>query len=207
MKHLLTILFIATALAATSQTVTFDTVYFQTVNGILYQISRVEYDDGSYNENKASTTKEQVLDIYAGQIETDAANIATAGRLYLNTAKFFNNALRTHNTLNTALQVAPLRALQIKYEEPFIDTATTTVWQLQTEQSTTAVTFSKSGTGQLLIKVGSDANRVVVLAGQLLRIQNYPATGQLTYLLQVRPNVWQDIAGEVVLRRVNLARQ
>lgn len=207
MKKLISLLLLGFAFQAAAQTVTFDTVYFQTVNGILYQISRVEYDDGSYNENKSSTTSEQVLNIYAGQIETDAANIATAGRLYLSTAKFFNNALRTHNTLNTALQVAPLRALQLKYEEPFIETATTTVWQLQTEQSTTAVTFNKSGTGQLLIKVGSDANRVVVLAGQLLRIQNYPATGKLTYLLQVRPNVWQDISGEVVLRRVNLTRQ
>lgn len=207
MKQLISLLLLVFAVEVTAQTVTFDTVYFETVNGILYQISRVEYDDGSYNESKSSTTKEQVLDIYAGQIETDAANIATAGRLYLNTAKFFNNALRTHNTLNTALQIAPLRALQLKYEEPFTTSVTSTTWQLQTEQSTQTATFTKSGTGQLVVKFGSDANRVVVLAGQLLRIQNYPASGQLTYLLQVRPNVWQDIAGEVVLRRVNLANR
>jgi hypothetical protein len=198
MKHVIFLLLAATT--ATAQTITFDTLYYQQVGDKLFQIAITEYDDGSRTEYRSATTKEQVLQVYARQIETDGINIANAGKDYLQATLVMNTAVRLNNILNASLSVRPIMEIQAKYESPFLDTATTTVWQINGQ----AVTFAKTQTGQLTYKVGSDNAKVVVLIGQLLRLNNYPTQGQNQILFQVRPNIWQDIAGNFTLRRVNL---
>jgi hypothetical protein len=198
MKHVIILLLAATT--ATAQTITFDTLYYQQVGDKLFQIAITEYDDGSRTEYRSATTKEQVLQVYARQIETDGINIANAGKDYLQATLVMNTAVRLNNILNASLSVRPIMEIQAKYESPFLDTATTTVWQINGQ----AVTFAKTQTGQLTYKVGSDNAKVVVLIGQLLRLNNYPTQGQNQILFQVRPNIWQDISGNFTLRRVNL---
>jgi hypothetical protein len=198
MKHVIFLLLAATT--ATAQTITFDTLYYQQVGDKLFQIAITEYDDGSRTEYRSATTKEQVLQVYARQIETDGINIANAGKDYLQATLVMNTAVRLNNILNASLSVRPIMEIQAKYESPFLETATTTVWQINGQ----AVTFAKTQTGPLTYKVGSDNAKVVVLIGQLLRLNNYPTQGQNQILFQVRPNIWQDIAGNFTLRRVNL---
>jgi hypothetical protein len=198
MKHVIFLLLAATT--ATAQTITFDTLYYQQVGDKLFQIAITEYDDGSRTEYRSATTKEQVLQVYARQIETDGINIANAGKDYLQATLVMNTAVRLNNILNASLGVRPIMEIQAKYESPFLETATTTVWQINGQ----AVTFAKTQTGQLTYKVGSDNAKVVVLIGQLLRLNNYPTQGQNQILFQVRQNIWQDIAGNFTLRRVNL---
>ena len=107
MKLSISILFIALAFTLTAQEVTFDTVYFEQSGDVLYRVSRIEYDNGSYYQSKEAATKEQVLSIYAGTIETDMANLAEAARRLQGTGQLFGKAVRLNNSLTTSLQVSP----------------------------------------------------------------------------------------------------
>ena len=202
MKLSISILFIALAFTLTAQEVTFDTVYFEQTGDVLYRVSRIEYDNGSYYQSKEAATKEQVLSIYAGTIETDMANLADAARRLQGTPRLFGKAVRLNNSLTTSLQVSPLRELQLKYETPFTTTASTTVWRLSDGQRIADVTFSKNSAGFLIAKVGTDSNRSVILAGQVMRFNNYPTQREVTYFYQIRDNLWRTVDASVELRLV-----
>ena len=202
MKLSISILFIALAFGLTAQEVTFDTVYFEQTGDVLYRVSRIEYDNGSYYQSKEAATKEQVLSIYAGTIETDMANLAEAARRLQGTGQLFGKAVRLNNSLTTSLQVSPLRELQLKYETPFTTTASTTVWRLSDGERIADVNFFKNAAGFLIAKVGTDSNRSVILAGQVMRFNNYPTQGQVTYFYQIRDNLWRTVDASVELRLV-----
>ena len=202
MKLSISILFIALAFTLTAQEVTFDTVYFEQTGDVLYRVSRIEYDNGSYYQSKEAATKEQVLSIYAGTIETDMANLAAAARRLQGTGQLFGKAVRLNNSLTTSLQVSPLRELQLKYETPFTTTASTTVWRLNDGERIADVSFFKNAAGFLIAKVGTDSNRSVILAGQVMRFNNYPTQGEVTYFYQIRENLWRTVDASVELRLV-----
>ena len=202
MKLSISILFIALAFTLAAQEVTFDTVYFEQTGDVLYRVSRIEYDNGSYYQSKEAATKEQVLSIYAGTIEADMANLAEAARRLQGTGQLFGKAVRLNNSLTTSLQVSPLRELQLKYETPFVNTASTTVWRLNTNERIADVTFTKNAQGFLIAKVGTDANRTVILAGQVMRFNNYPSQGLVTFFYQIRENLWRTVDGDVEIRLV-----
>ena len=190
-----------------AQEIVFDTVYFQQQGEVLYRVSRVEYDNGSYYESKEAATKEQVLSIYAGTIETDMANLAEAARRAQGTQVLFNKAVRLNNSLNTSLQVSPLRELQLKYETPFTTSVTSTVWRLSDGERIADVTFTKNASGFLIAKVGTDANRTVVLAGQVMRLNNYPAQGQVEFFYFIRDGLWRTLENTAELRLVRTAEK
>ena len=190
------------ATAANGQEVVYDTVYFEDTGEKLFRVTKVEYDNGSYFISKEAATKEQVLSIYAGNIETDMANLAEAARRVNATQVLFNKSVRLNNSLNSSLQVSPLRELQLKYETPFTATATTTVWRLNDGQRIADVTFSKNAAGFLIAKIGADANRTVILAGQVMRVNNYPAQGQVEFFYRIRDNLWQTVDGKISIRLV-----
>ena len=201
MKYIIIFLFFATT--ATAQTVTFDTLYFERVNGQLYQITRTEFDNGSYSQTRYAADSLGVLRVYADEIEREGNALAESARAAIRLPKFVNESIRRNNILNSAIGVRPIIEIQTRYESQFLQTATTTVWQLG-EQT---VTFAKTGTGQLTYKVGSDAVKPAILLGQVMRLNNFPETGQTTVLFQLRPNVWQDIDGVYQLRRVNAQKR
>ena len=210
LRFIISIIIAASLLAAcavTAQEVTFDTVYFEQSGDVLYRVSRIEYDNGSYYESKEAATKEQVLSIYAGNIESDMANLAEAARRVQGTGVLFGKAVRLNNSLNTSLQVSPLRELQLKYETPFTTTASTTVWRLSDGERIADVTFTKNAQGFLIAKVGTDANRTVILAGQVMRFNNYPSQGLVTFFYQIRDNLWRTIDADVEIRLVRAAER
>lgn len=202
MKNLISLFLLSFASSLQAQEIVFDTVYFQQQGEVLYRVSRVEYDNGSYYESKEAATKEQVLSIYAGTIETDMANLAESARRAQATQVLFNKAVRLNNSLNTSLQVSPLRELQLKYESPFTTSVTSTVWRLNDGERIADVTFTKNASGFLIAKVGTDANRTVVLAGQVLRLNNYPSQGQVEFFYFIRDGLWRNLYGSVELRLV-----
>ena len=95
-----------------------------------------------------------------------------------------------------------MRELQLKYETPFTTTASTTVWRLSDGERIANVTFSKNSAGFLIAKVGTDSNRSVILAGQVMRFNNYPTQGEVTYFYQIRENLWRTVDASVELRLV-----
>jgi hypothetical protein len=201
MKYSIIFLFFAST--ATAQTVTFDTLYFERVNGQLYQITRTEFDNGSYSQTRYAADSLGVLRVYADEIEREGNALAESARSAVRLPQFVVESIRRQNILNSAIGVRPIIEIQTRHESLFLETSTSTVWQLN-EQT---VTFGKTGTGQLTYKVGSDAVKPAILLGQVMRLNNYPATGQTVVLFQLRPNVWQDIDGAYFLRRVNAQRR
>lgn len=202
LKFAIFALFLLGFFTGTAQEITYDTVYFEQSGEQLYRVTRIEYSNGSFYLSKEAATKEQILDVYAGSIETDMANLAEAARVALSTQVVFNKSVRLNNSLNTSLQVSPLRELQLKYESPFVNTASTTVWRLNTNERIADVTFTKNATGFLIAKVGADANRTVVLAGQVMRFNNYPTQGAVTFFYKIRDGLWRTLDGNIDIRLV-----
>ena len=135
------------------------------------------------------------------------ANLAEAARRLQGTGQLFGKAVRLNNSLTASLQVSPLRELQLKYETPFTTTASTTVWRLSDGERIADVTFTKNTQGFLIAKVGTDANRTVILAGQVMRFNNYPSQGLVTFFYQIRDNLWRTIDADVEIRLVRAAER
>ena len=206
MKYSIIFLFFATT--ATAQTITFDTLYFERVNGQLFQITRTEFDNGSYSQTRYAADSAEVLKLYANEIEREAAKLAEAARQTVTIPAFSAQSIRRNNILNTQIGARPIIEIQSRYEGQFLETASNTVWQLRSPDNTVEqVTFSKTATGQLIYKVGETPNKPAILFGQIMRLNNYPQSGQTLFLFQLRDRVWQDIDGEYLLRLVNPQRR
>jgi hypothetical protein len=201
MRYLIPFLFLATT--ATAQTITFDTLYFERVNGLMFQVTRTEFDQTRYAADSAA-----VLRVYADEIEREAAKLAEAARQTVTIPAFSAQSIRRNNILNTQIGARPIIDIQNRYEGQFLETASNTVWQLRSpDNSVDEVVFSKTATGQLIYKVGEEPNKPAILFGQIMRLNNYPQSGQTLFLFQLRDRVWQDIDGEYLLRLVNPQRR
>ncbi len=209
MKQFIIVAFtLSTFITSYAQTVVQDTIYFETVNDVLYQVSRVQYDNGSYSESRIVTTKENVLREYSQAIENDAAKYANAGRIYLTSKSFVRQAIKIEKMLEDALGLSPFDLLQSNYESMFLETASSTVWQVVDNGTTKEATFSKNpNTNQLRIKVGTDSFRPVIILGQTIVVRSYPATGQDLVLFMINNRVFKDVDDNVTLRRINPERR
>ena len=201
-------LFALACISATAQTITFDTLYFERVDGQLFQITRTEFDNGSYSQTRYAADSAAVLKLYANEIEREAAKLAEAARQTVTIPAFSAQSIRRNNILNTQIGARPIIEIQSRYEGQFLETASNTVWQLRSpDNSVEEVVFSKTATGQLIYKVGEEPNKPAILFGQIMRLNNYPQSGQTLFLFQLRDRVWQDIDGEYLLRLVNPQRR
>lgn len=214
MKYLSIIVFLFITCLSNAQTVTSDTLYFKEVNGVLYQITRTEYDNGSYSESRTATTKQDVSNQYSLAIENDAAKYAEAVRMYFNTKRFYRQALRFNNSLETSLSVSPFDTLQAKYQPVFLNTASETTWKLFTldvdgkTTKETDVTFGvHPTTGKLRVRIGADAFRPLDVMGQMFVLRNFPETGTNTPFFFVRGTTWEDITETYEFRVVRLNRR
>lgn len=206
MRYLIPFLFLGTT--ATAQTITFDTLYFERVNGLMFQVTRTEFDNGSYSQTRYLADSLGILRVYTQEIENDAAKLAEAARQTVRIPQFVAQSIRRQQVLNDAIGVRPIADIQARYEGQFLETATTTVWQLTVNKGTPQdVVFGKTATGQLTFKIGEDAIKPAILLGQIMRFNSYPATGQALFLFQLSQNVWQDIDGNYLLRKVNPQRR
>lgn len=209
MKQILILIFtLGTFITTQAQNVVLDTVFFEMVDSTLYQITKVQFDDGSYSESRISTTKEEVLRQYSTAIENDGAKYANAGRIYITAKPFLAQAIKIEKMLNESLGLSPLGLLQTNYENLFMATSTSTTWELVDKGVTKQVVFSKHPTtGQLRVKVDSDAFRTVFILGQTMVVRNYPAQGDNLILFMINNRVFKDVENEVTLRNVNLQRR
>jgi hypothetical protein len=204
----LTILFLFAVFTASAQTITFDTLYFQQEEDKLFQITETRFEDGSYSVTKVATTTEDVLRFYSGDIERLGNQLAASARQTVTIPQYVVASIRRQNILNEAIGVRPIIDIQSKYENVFLDTVSTTIWQLTVNKGTPQdVVFGKTATGQLTFKIGEDAIKPAILLGQIMRFNSYPATGQALFLFQLSQNVWQDIDGNYILRKVNPQRR
>jgi hypothetical protein len=174
----------------------------------LFQVTRTEFDNGSYSQTRYAADSAAVLRLYADEIEREAAKLAEAARQTVTIPAFSAQSIRRNNILNTQIGARPIIDIQNRYEGQFLETASNTVWQLRSpDNSVQEVVFSKTATGQLIYKAGEDANKPAILFGQIMRLNNYPQSGQTSFLFQLRDRVWQDIDGEYLLRLINPQRR
>jgi len=208
MKQFIIIAFtLSTFITSYAQTVIQDTVYFETVDDVLYQVSRVQYNNGSYSESRIVTVKENVLREYSQAIENDAAKYANAGRIYITVKSFVRQAIKIEKMLGESLGLSPLTLLQATYEPIFLETASSTVWQVVDNGTTKEATFSKNpNTNQLRVKIGTDPFRQVIVLGQSIIVRNYPVVNEDLILFMINNRVFKSIDDNITLRNANVKK-
>lgn len=196
MKYALFILLFSASLSA--QEITKDTSWLTNAAGIFYNVARVEYDNGAYSESSTVVGDTlAVVSLYANQISNSAQQFASAAVIAMR-AQAETSRLAKFDTLATArLLRSPLTAVMASYEREFL----TGSWVVISGGTTTAVTFPRLSTNQRirLLPAGNTA-RTLLLFGNMLRIVNYPITGNNT-LFKVRDGRWENLTRTIILRR------
>lgn len=199
MKNFLFFFCLLLCTEAAAQEVTKDTSWI-VANGIgkFYQITRVEYDNGSYAETAALIGDTlAMVSLYANQISSAAQQYSSAAIVAMR-AQGATATLAKLDTIMTArLLRSPLTAVMASFEREFL----AGTWAIIYNGTTTAVTFPRLSTNQRirLLPAGSTA-RTMLLFGTMLRIVNYPVSGNNT-LFQVRAGRWENLSRTIVLRR------
>ena len=181
-----------------------DTTYFTTIDGQLFQTSRIVYEDGTYTESRILTDTLRVVTITARKIEAQAQRFAEYAEMYQPYRQMFNKAIALDKTIKEQLGESPIAQLQSSYELPFTDTLAT--WVFRTGGQDTPAVFTKTLAGALRVTIGNDAWRQVVILGDMLRIANYPEQGAPAYFYRVGPAVWRDVTTTYAIVRTELRR-
>jgi hypothetical protein len=193
-----------------SQNVVSDTLYFETIDSITYQISQTVYDNGSSNSSRIKVTKEDVLNYYARSIEGESVRMAQFARVYNNVDVLFARAISLNNIISDYFDFSPVIFIQNSYEKPFFETASSTVWQLETPNSTSTIEFGKTESGQLFIKILGDdnknettVNKLSILIGEIMGIINIDEENNLIYLYKMNDYYWTTIDRRYSIKRIS----
>jgi hypothetical protein len=179
-----------------------DTTYFTTVNGQLFQTSRVVYEDGTYTESRILTDTARVVTITARKIEGQAQTFSEYAKSYAPYREVFRKAIAQDASIRSQLGQSPLGNLQEVHSIPFTDTLST--WAYQKDGVQTPVTFTVTSTGVFRVKIGNETLRTVVILGDILRIANLDGGWQ--YLVKLRDGRWSDVTGTYQLVRTQLRK-
>jgi hypothetical protein len=179
-----------------------DTTYFTTVNGQLFQTSRVVYEDGTYTESRILTDTARVVTITARKIEGQAVRYAEYAEQYSTYRQMFNRAIALDAAIRAQLGRSPIALIQASAKLPLMDTLAT--WVGRTASGDVAALFTETQAGALRVKFGNDDTRQVVILGDMMRIANYPTQGNPTFFYKVSEGRWQDVTGTFGIVRTGL---
>ena len=194
MKHTITIALLLFAYFATAQDATLDTTYFSTVNGVLFAIERVEYADGSYNERRYPTDTTRVVNTTNQNTLNQMSEFVAIAKRWQNVRRLTSLEVRKGDAIRAAIGINPREVLIDGYASETIDTSYT--WQAVTATSTRNCTFTKAAsTKDLRFNDGTGVRNFFVL-GEIARVVNWPASGNITIVYKASPTLWQDIRGE-----------
>jgi hypothetical protein len=196
MKNTIIAALMLLTMSATAQTITSDTTFFTVQNGTLFQTTRTVYDNGGYFETSNPTDTMRVANIAAAKIRGRAEEVNKAYRtLYDNRSMFFQ-VIKQDAEITQGIGISPLNLVR-QSADVFSDTLAT--WAFES-------TFTVTNAGVLRIKIGSDANRNMVLLGTVLRINNLPASGSNVTFYRINERLWVNLDGTQRLVRTSLRR-
>lgn len=196
MKNLLFILLFPAFL--TAQEVTRDTSYLTNSGGNFFNVNRVEYDNGAYSETSTLVGDTlAVLSLYANKISNEANQYAAAAVIAMRAQSATATLAKLDTSMTARLARSPITSIMSSYEREFL----TGSWEIVYNRTTTAVTFPRLSTNQRirLLPSGGTA-RTLLIFGNMLRIVNYPVTGNNT-LFKVKEGRWENLTRTIVLKK------
>jgi len=203
MKNTIIAAIMLLTMSATAQTIS-DTTFFTVQNGTLFQTTRTVYDNGGYFETSNPTDTMRVANIAAAKIRGRAEEVNKAYRtLYDNRSMFFQ-VIKQDAEITQGIGISPLNLVR-QSADVFSDTLAT--WAFESGTAQTPCTFTVTNAGVLRIKIGSDANRNMVLLGTVLRINNLPASGSNVTFYRINERLWVSLDGTQRLVRTSLRQR
>ena len=202
---ILTLLFLC-SLSAYTQTVTLDTTYIVNQGGVFFELSRIEYTNGSYSEKKdflGDTVT--IFNRYVAKVEGEANEIAAAAATAYRMRQKTSDWAKLDTITTARLLRSPITAIADSYEKEFL----TGNWQIEFSGTSTAATFPRlSSNKRIRLQPATGGTpRTMLLYAKVLRIVNYPFSG-VNILFQLREGYWINLefgntAQRIVLRRVS----
>ena len=202
---ILTLLFLC-SLSAFTQTVTLDTTYIVNQGGVFFELSRIEYTNGSYSEKKdflGDTVT--IFNRYVAKVEGEANEIAAAAATAYRMRQKTSDWAKLDTITTARLLRSPITAIADSYEKEFL----TGNWQIEFSGTSTAATFPRlSSNKRIRLQPATGGTpRTMLLYAKVLRIVNYPFSG-VNILFQLREGYWINLefgntAQRIVLRRVS----
>ena len=200
MKQLIFILLFPPFFAG-AQDITRDTSYLINASGKFFDITRVEYSDGTYNERATlvgDTTA--AVSLYANQITNTANQYASAAIVAMRAQAATATLAKLDTNIIARIGRSPLTAVMASYEREFLEGS----WEIQSSGSAAvSVTFPRLSTNQRIRMLPSGGTaRTMLIFGNMLRLVNYPVSGNNT-LFKVREGRWENLTRTIILRRTS----
>ncbi len=191
------------ALQAQTTDPTKDTTIITNVGGVFFEVRRLEYPDGTYNESSArigDTTA--MVSVYVNRIAAEADQLAQAAATAYRLRQKTTEWARLDTVVTQRLGRSPITAIMDSYEREFLSGS----WQIEFSGTTAAATFPRLSSNKRIRLQANGTARTMLLYGKVMRLVNYPFTG-LNTLFQLRDGYWinlefGDSARRVVLRRI-----
>jgi hypothetical protein len=191
MKYIL-FLFLFVTFTATAQNVASDTTFTTNINNQFFEVTRVNFADGTYREqSKLIGDTASLVNYFESQFFNEFQRLAFRAQELQTADRTANRLIATDLQVTALVGTSPLLELQQSQDSALL-LATCTINEV-------AATFTRTAAGKLRVSVGGSAF-VVDHFGQALRLRNYPATGQTTLLYYINDRLWADANRRVLLR-------
>lgn len=197
MKYLIFLLFPSLCF---SQDVTRDTSYLINSGGKFFDISRTEYSDGTYNERSTLIgDTSAVLSSYVNQIINSSQKYAEAAVIAMRAQSATATLAKLDTSAIQKIGLSPITSIMSSYEREFLGGS----WEIQNSGSAAvSVTFPRLSSNQRIriLPSGGGAARTMLIFGNMIRIVNYPVSGN-NVLFKVRNGRWENLTRTIVLRK------
>jgi len=198
MKQIIFLLLFSASISA--QEITKDTSYLTNSGGNFFNVTRIEYSDGAYSENKALVgDTSAILSLYVNKISSEANQYASAAIIAMKAQSATAQMAKLDTIISAMLLRSPITSIMDSYEREFLQGT----WEIQYNGTNTAVTFPRLSTNKRIrmLPAGGTA-RTMLLYGNMMRIVNYPIAGPQT-LFKVRGGRWENLTRTIVVRRTS----
>lgn len=192
------IFFLLVPFLGLSQDVTRDTSYLLNSGGNFFNVNRIEYSDGTYNEKSTIVgDTAAVVSLYANQITAAAQQYADAAVIAMRAQSATVQLAKLDSNTVARIGLSPITAVMSSYERDFLEGN----WEIVYNGTTTAVTFPRLSTNQRIrILPSGGTARTLLIFGNILRIVNYPISGNNT-LFKVRNGRWENLQRTIILKK------
>jgi hypothetical protein len=192
MKYILFLFLFFATTALSAQNVQSDTTFTANINNQFFEVTRVNFIDGTYREqSKLIGDTTALVNYFENQMFNEFQRLAFRAQELQTADRTANRLIATDLQVTALVGTSPLLELQQSQDSALL-LATCTI-------NDAAATFTRTAAGKLRVSVGGSAF-VVDHFGQALRLRNYPATGQTVLLYYINDRLWADANRRVLLR-------
>lgn len=200
MKKSIFALFMLASFAASAQNVTFDSTFYTRENGVLFENTRIEYDNKGVTTSKLPVDSARLIVVRQAEVKNWVTTQQTAFRQVQETERLFRSAVRADKTFAEQIgfsfvvaihQESDIYLLQGEWEQVVNDTVT----------SLTIRRRSADGLSELRPQGGQFRTFRVLF--DIMNVTNWPTSGATTTLYRRNRNSWADLSGRILIRTRN----